>query len=635
MAAATAAGAAEPIAELKELSIEQLLDVKVTSVSRTPISLEDAPSALQVITQQDIERSGASSIPDALRLANNLDVAEKNSHDWGISARGFNTDLANKLLVMIDGRTVYTPLFSGVRWDVQDYLLEDIDRIEVVSGPGGTLWGANAVNGVINVTTKSAKDTQGFYGEAGGGNELKDFASARFGGELTPNIYYRVYAKHTERDDEVQTNGVDVNDASQLSQGGFRVDGTTPAKGTVTVQGDYYFGWEGMPGTGDSKLGGGNLLSRWSQALASGSDVRLQAYYDRTYLRQPFAASAFGAAGYFADNLDTFDVDFQYDIKHAENQTLVWGLGWRMTDDRTKDAPSLGFTPVNLRQSLFSGFVQDQWALSKQVIFTAGTKVEHNDYTGFEWEPSIRLQDNLSENQMVWTAISRAVRTPSRVERDIREPSAGLTILGGGLDFDSETVIAYEAGYRAKLGERLVGSLSLFYNDYSHIRSLRATPVTTFPLVFANDLEGETHGLELAFNYDLLTDWRVDGGYTLLEEHLHIRPGGVDLNNALNETSDPQHQVALGSSVDLPHGVTFDAHLRWVDTLHDNNKGKVGTVPAYTELNVRIGWKVSDHVELSLVGENLLDSQHAEFGTPGPTRVEIRRSVYAKVACTY
>jgi iron complex outermembrane recepter protein len=621
--------------DLKKLSLEELLTLQVTSVSRSPVALADAPSALQVLTNQDIRRSGASAIPEALRLANNLDVAQKNSHDWGISARGFNTDLANKLLVMIDGRTVYTPLFSGVRWDVQDYLLEDVERIEVISGPGGSLWGANAVNGVINLTSKSAKDTQGFYGETGGGNQLREFSSVRYGGTLAPNVYFRVYGKYTRRADEGLASGADVNDSSRTSQGGFRLDVDTATQGKVTAQGDYYHGTEGMPGTGDSRIAGGNLLTRWSQILSGGSDVRLQLYYDRTYLRQPFAASAFGAAGYFTEDLGTYDLDFQQNFKQGENQKLVWGLGYRSTDDRTKDAPVIGFDPRSLSQGLFSGFVQDQFPVGAQALLTVGTKFEHNDYTGFEVEPNLRLQKEFGNNELVWGAVSRAVRAPSRIDRDILEPSKGQTILGGGRDFKSETVIAYEAGYRAHLGAHLIGSVSVFYNDYDDIRSLRPTPATVFPLFFANDLEGETHGLELAFNADLLKWWRLNGGYTLLRTHLHVRPGGVDLNNALNETSDPENQIALGSSMDLPRGIELDANLRWVDTLHDNNNGKVGTVPSYLDLSVRLGFHLSEHLELSVVGQNLLDDQHPEFGTPGLNRVEIRRSVFAKIAWRY
>ena len=622
--------------DLKRLSLEELMTLQVTSLSRTPVALADTPAALQVITDGDVRRSGATSIPEALRLVNNLNVAQKNGHDWGISARGFNTDLANKLLVLIDGRSVYTPLFSGVRWDAQDILLEDLQRIEVVSGPGGSLWGTNAVNGVINITTKSAKDTQGFYNELGGGNQVKLLSGVRYGGQLGQNTFFRVYGKYTERDGEVYASGETVTDDSRTTQGGFRIDGESGAGAQLTFQGDYYDGIQRTPKAPDSRIGGGNLLGRWSQDLPNGSNASLQLYFDRTYLRKAFPAGIFGsAAGSFSEDLNTYDLDFQQKYSDGENQRVVWGLGYRLTDDQTKDAPALAFGPRSLQQNLFSGFVQGQRLLAPRLILTVGTKLEHNDYTGFEIEPSIRLQKEFQDNQMAWTAISRAVRTPSRIDRDIRQPSQGQTVLGGNQNFQSENVVAYEAGYRGQIGSRLIGTISIFYNDYTNIRSLSPTPATFLPLFFANDLEGETHGLELAFNTDLTKWWRLNAGYTLLQTHLHVRSGGADFNNTLNETSDPQNQVSLSSSMDLPRGFEWDAQLRWIDTLHNNNNGKVGTVPSYTELNLRVGYHFSEQIEFSLVGQNLLHGHHPEFGVAGADRVEIRRSIFAKVAFRY
>lgn len=631
----TVSHAATKAGQLKKLTIDDLLEIQVTSVSRSPSQLSAAPSALQVITGDQIRRSGVTSLPEALRLANNLNVAQKNANAWGISARGFNTELANKLLVMVDGRTVYTPLFSGVRWDAQDYLLEDIDRIEVISGPGGALWGANAVNGVINITSKDARATQGVYFETGLGSELQSAVSLRYGGQLSPNVYFRVYTKYTERDAEAISSGAASGDDSSITQGGFRLDAVTDSKATLTVQGDYYLGHEGFAAAGDGKIAGGNLLGRWTQKLANGSEAKLQLYYDETFLRQPFSQSLFGPAGPFSEYLDTYDLDFQHSIEITERNRVVWGLGYRFTHDDIKAAPVLGFLPPQLDHDLFSGFVQDQITLADKTILTVGTKLEHNDYTGFEIEPNIRIQRDLSHDRMVWGAVSRAVRTPSRIDRDIRQPSRGFTILAGGDKFRSETVVAYEVGLRAQFATHVAGTIALFYNQYDNIRSLARTPSTIFPLYFGNDLQGATHGVELTATTEIAPWWRLETAYTLLRTDIHVAPGGYDENNALNENADPKNQVSIVSSMNLPRGIEFDAHFRWVDSLTINNSNKPATVPSYAELNLRIGIPIGKTTELSFVGQNLLHDQHPEFGVPGPNRVEIQRSVFAKLVFRY
>ena len=396
----------------KIISLQELFDMEVTSVSKEPEKLSDSPSAIQVITSDDILRSGASSIPEALRLADNLDVAQKNSHDWAISARGFNTDLANKLLVLIDGRSVYTPLFSGVFWDVQDYLLEDLDRIEVISGPGGTLWGANAVNGVINITTKNAQDTQGFYLEGGGGSELRDFTGARYGGVLASNVYFRVYGKYFNREDEVLTDGSSATDAWSMAQGGFRIDDNQYSQNTLTLQGDFYSGNEDIESGGTAGVNGNNVLGRWSHSSLDDSSMSLQLYYDRTHLSDPIAPLLLAPAGILTDDLDTYDLDFQHHFSFGDRNRIAWGLGYRFTHDVVENAPALSFSPPVLDQSLYSGFVQDEIKLHEKLHLTIGTKVEHNDYTGFEVEPSARLQWDVAPKQMLWAAVSRAVRTP-------------------------------------------------------------------------------------------------------------------------------------------------------------------------------------------------------------------------------
>ncbi len=629
-----------PPSELKKLSVEELMDIEVTSVAKEPEPYGRAPAAIEVISGDEIRRSGASSIPEALRLADNLEVAQQNSHDWNISARGFNTDLANKLLVLIDGRSVYTPLYSGVFWDVQDYLLEDLDRIEVISGPGGTLWGANAVNGVINITTKDAKDTQGLYTEAGGGSQLEDFVGGRYGGTLATNVYYRVYGKYFGRGDGVLANGKNASDSWQMGQGGFRMDDEAIPQNHLTLQGDFYLGDENMKTGGLTRTGGGNVLGRWSHTFSDDSDMSLQLYYDRTHLAMPRPAVFLEPAGIFKDDLDTFDLDFQHRFHLGARNNIVWGLGYRFTHDMVQAAPSLGFAPPVLDQNLFSGFVQDEFKLRKDLFFTLGTKVEHNDYTGFEFEPSGRLQWNVTPKQMVWGAISRAVRTPSRIDRDLVEPTGFSTplptsLLDGSSHFESETLLAYELGYRAQLSSKVSASVSAFYNDYDNIRSFTPSPPPAFfgfPIVAANNLAGETYGVELNATYQMLDWWRWHAGYDFLKEHLRVKPGETDFSHGLNETADPENQFQIRSSMDLPHNVELDAGLRWVDRLHNNNGPTPGIVPSYFEMDARLAWHVTKQLELSIVGQNLLHDHHPEYGFPSSSREEIARSVYGKIS---
>jgi iron complex outermembrane receptor protein len=632
-----ALGAAESdsvsIRALKQLSIEELMNLDVTSVSKQPEPYGRAPAAIQVITQDQIRRSGASSIPEALRLADNLDVAQVNSHDWAISARGFNTALGNKLLVMIDGRTVYSPLFSGVFWNVQDYLLEDIDRIEVISGPGGTLWGANAVNGVINISSKSAKDTQGLYLEAGGGGpELKGFTGVRYGGTLGSDVYFRAYGKYFDRGNEKFADGNEASDSWNMRQGGFRVDSYASPGNILTVQGDLYGSDLNVAAGGDGQASGGNVLGRWSHVISDDSNTSLQVYYDRTHLVDPIT-NQFATAAILTDDLDTYDLDFQHHVRLNERNRIAWGLGYRFTHDVVDPAQNLAFLPPTLDRKLYSGFMQDEVMLTKNVLLTLGTKLEHNDYTGFEWEPNGRLQWNVAADQMLWSAVSRAVRTPSRIDSDLREPNPLTTILAGDSGFKSETLIAYELGYRARLGSRASASLSTFYNDYDNVRSVSYTPSTIVPLFFANNLAGDTYGAELSMDYQIIDQWRLHGGYDLLRERIHVKSGRYDYSNALNETEDPQQQFSLRSSLDFARHIELDGGLRWVDKLIANNNGVPATVPSYFELDVRLGWRPVPKLEFAVVGQNLLHARHPEYGVVNalPYREDIQRSVYGKI----
>jgi iron complex outermembrane receptor protein len=627
---------------LKNLSLEELMNVEVTSVSKQPEPYRKSAASIQVITQEDIRRSGATTIPEALRLATNLSVAQKTSRNWAITARGFNTDLANKLLVLIDGRTIYTPLFSGVFWDRQDYLLEDIERIEVISGPGGTLWGANAVNGVINIITRSARDSQGSFVEVGGGSQPRAFTGMRHGGMIGANTFFRVYGKYFDRDDEAFPSGADARDASRGGQTGFRIDRTSNSKNAFTLQGDFYRTRADVPTGRESNIGGGNLLGRWTRTFNPASELRLQLYYDRTHLADPVPSQVLGTtpvapAGTLKDDLDTYDVDLQHRFRLNDSNRIVWGLGYRLTHDSVGNSPALRFVPAVQERNLFSGFAQDELRLTKNLTLTFGTKLEHNDYTGWELEPSGRLQLELTPRQMLWAAVSRSVRAPSRVDRDERLATPNLApaipnLLIGGPHFRSETVTAYELGYRTQLGTKVSGSIATFYNDYDHIRSTSLSPVTVFPLFFENNLYAKTYGIELNGNYQPWDWWRLGIGYNFLDEHIHVKPGRSDFNKGLNETADPEHSFHLRSSVNFLKRFEFDSDVRWIDSFHYNRSGVPVTMPSYAELDSRLAFQPTEGVELSVVGRNLFHNQHAEYVISGSNPAEeIRRSVYGKL----
>ncbi|HWB60793.1 MAG TPA: TonB-dependent receptor, partial [Chthoniobacteraceae bacterium] len=435
---------------------------------------------------------------------------------------------------------------------------------------------------------------------------------------------------------EVFADGRSAGDSWNRGQGGFRIDSDASPLNHLTLEGDGFGGRNdvvpGGEGTASATgtAAGGHLLGRWSHTFDQDSDLSLQLYYDRTHLGAPFQGSGTIPPGTLSDDLDTYDLDFQDRFKIGERQRIVWGFGYRFTHDVVQQAPLVAFIPATLDQNLFNAFLQDEIKLHERVYLTLGSKIEHNDYTGFEYEPSGRLQWNVTDKQMLWGAISRAVRTPSRYDRNLFEPNPVYgTLLAGNDTFESETVIAYELGYRAQLTRSLSGSLSAFYNDYDHLRSLNLSS-GGLPVMFENNLRGETYGFELSVDYQVMPRWRLHAGYDLLKEHLVVGPGG-DLSNGHNETADPQQQVFLRSSLDLPWRFELDAGFRWIDTVHNNNGSVVGTVPSYAEMDARLAWHASRNVEISLVGENLLHEQHPEAGFPGPTQEWITRSVYGKV----
>lgn len=625
-------------ATLKKMSLAELMNLEVTSVTKYPQKWSHSPSAIQVVTSQEIDRQGATSIPQTLRLADNLEVAQKSASGWGISARGFNIDLSNKLLVLMDGRSLYTPLYSGVFWDVQDYLMHDIDRIEVISGPGGTIWGANAVNGVINIVTKDAKNTQGLYLEAGGGNELRDLFAGRYGGKINPTTYYRVYAKYFNHAGEILTDGSNATDAWNSGQGGFRMDSRLSSNDNLTLQGDYYSGSEGVISGGRAGVSGGNVMAHWHHEFASSSRLTILAYYDRTHRSIPVPALILNSqdlapSGTFVDDLSTYDIQLHHSFMAGNINRVVWGLGYRYTHEVEQNAPALAFFPPVLDRNLFSVFAQDQLNVTKNVAIIGGSKVEHNDYTGFEFEPSLRIRWEPDNRRMLWAAVSRAVRTPSRIDRGLSEGEPPyFVLLRGDSQFVSETVNAYELGYRTELAGRLLASISAFYNYYNNLRSTSPTPKTLVPFYFQNNLEGDTYGLEMVVDYQAYSWWRLHGGYDLLKENIHVKPGTADINNALNETADPENQFFLRLNMELPHDLELFSAVRWIDVVRINKGPTLGDVPAYWELDATLLWHLNRHVELSIVGRNLLQAHHAEYGYPGPMREQILRSVFAEIA---
>jgi iron complex outermembrane receptor protein len=629
---------------LKRMSFEELMNVEVTSVSRTAEALRDAAAAIAVVTHDDIRRSGASQIPDALRLVPGIHVGEQTSSVWAMSARGFSNVNSEKLLVLSDTRSIYTPLVSGVGWDVQDYLMEDIDRIEVIRGPGAALWGSNAVNGVINITTRSARDTHGLYASAALGTFDRTSAAVRYGGETSGGVNYRVFGKYFDRD-STEHPTLPGDDDWQMGHVGFRTDWDRNSQDSFTVQGDAYAGEAGQlnpaitvigrPGpTGplNENLSGGNLLARWRRSQGQDSDMQLRAYYDYTRRDDPS----------FLDTLHTFDLDFQKRFTAYTRQEILWGAAYRLTSNRNKPGLIFALDPEDSSDQLFSGFIQDQIALTQALRLTVGTKLEHNDFSGFEVQPSIRMAWLPSRNQTLWTAISRAVRVPTRLERDISidvsDPASNPIIrLLGSDDFEPEELIAYEAGYRWQPLEKLSLDLAVYYNDYDKLASLElGEPFinpddgrTVLPVTNMNLMDGRTYGAELLVEWQPLPQWRLTANYSYIE--MDLTPLGVDVNrNEWLEGSTPHNLTGLRSLLTLG-SLEIDAQFRHQSRIRRMPLVITGEgLDAYSELDLRIGWRASEYWDLSLVGQNLLHDEHLEFGPP-ENRGSLERAAYLKV----
>lgn len=624
-----------------DMAPEQLLDAEVMSVSKRSETVSTAPAAVYVITHDDIARAGVQTIPDALRMAPGVQVAQADSNSWAISIRGQNSILANKILVMIDGRTVYNPLFAGTYWEAQDVMMEDIDRIEVVRGPGGTLWGANAVNGVINIITKKTAETEGNLIATGYGTHEQGFASARHGGSFGTDSYYRVYGKAFNRDNYVSPAGVEGVDNWNSGRAGFRMDWADD----FTLQGDAYQNKVDQMGNIISFTApfstlvnerityqGANLLGRWKKELSSGAQFTLQSYLDYARRNEPMLLD---------DKRIIFDTESQYDFAQMGAHSLTAGLGYRFVTDNENATPVTFFNPDEDKSHLFSTFIQDKITLSPNKWYlTLGTKLEHNDFSGFEVQPNARLQWFPDDKQSIWTSVSRAVRIPSRLEQDvfltaIADAGNRYTIVGNS-DFDSEELIAYEVGYRNQITQAFSIDTAAYFNDYDKLAAFNALtpfvvndgvnpPFLFLPYNYLNAVEGQIYGFEVAAGWNVRQNWKLSANYSYNEINLHSDSTTL-VNPEAEENGTPHHQASLRSNWDVNEKLSLNTSLYYVGEMNQNNTGD------YVRVDMNLGWKVNDGMQFNLVGQNLLEGRHREYGSStGINATEIERSVFAKL----
>ena len=634
-------------ADLTTLSLEQLLQTKVISVSKQEETRLATPAAVHVVTGADVVQSGARTLPDALRLSPGVHVARNTASQWAIGIRGFTGTLARAQLALIDGRSVYTPLFAGTYWDVQDVLLDDLERIEVVRGPGGTLWGANAVNGIVNVISKSAADTQGGLVVLGAGNQERGFGRARYGGRWSGGAY-RVYGLYHSRAPEQHPDGVDF-DGWHMLRGGFRSDWTREPSQTLTVQGDVYTGRAGQRTTfarfdppfvetveRDASLSGGNLRARWQRALTGTREIRIQVYYDRTHR---------GEAA-FSETRDTYDLDAQYRFRLPGRHEVLAGIGYRLSDGRTRSLPALGFVPPERTDDLFSAFLEDTVELVPGRLQVAvGSKVERNDYSGFELQPSVRLGFETRPGQRLWAAVTRAVRTPTRFDRDLVFNTAfvagtpAFARLLGDDGFETERSLVYETGYRARLSPRVALGLAAFHNRYPNLVSYEVGEPflepgrVVVPLRTANGTHGNVTGVEIDCDVRPLDGWLVRGTYSYLNMSVSPQVSSNDTGSGAVEDASPRHMASVASTLRLPGRVTLGAFYRWLARLPSRD------IPAYSELDFHVAWRLSGRLELTAAGRNLLHPHHPEWsatvGELTDRDAGVRRSFHVQAAVTW
>jgi len=627
------------------MSLEQLMQEPVTSVSRREQTVAHAAAAVFIITPEDIERSGALSIPEVLRIVPGLSVGQIDASKWAISARGFQDELANKLLVMVDGRTVYDPLFSGVWWDSTDYVLEDIERIEVIRGPGGSVWGANAVNGVINIITKSARDTQGGLVTGVGGNQEAE-GSIRYGGTINQDAAYRVYVKYSDHDANVYANGARADDDRRMLRTGFRTDWSPWDKNLLTVSGDYYDGVAGFVFSRpvlhppwmivtpeERRLAGGNVLARWTHTVSYTADVSLQAYYDRLERH----------SGDLTELRDTADVELQNHFKLGDRNEVVWGANYRAIIEETHGSFFSRMIPDNYTYDLYGVFLQDEyWLVPDRLRLTAGTKLEHNEFSGWEIQPNGRLLWTPDEHNSIWASVSRAVHTPDRISRDLSAHTAAVPLPTGGAVLvalepheavDAERVMAYELGYRVQPTKRVFFDIAAFYNEYRGVIVPRDVEpqfqgdILISEFAWDNALNGRTYGVELAPTWKVTDDWQLSASYAFIEMDLnsgHSTQAGkpIDLNHR-----SPEQQFNIRSHLELPAHFSFDTTLYYADQVNT----LLGPVRGYVRLDTRVAYHPCPRFEAAVGVMNILDDRHPEYTSQETRNTQIERSFYGKV----
>ena len=641
--------------EILKMDIEQLLDtnITVTSVSKRPQKLHEAASAVYVVTQEDIQRVGAVNIMEALRIVPGVLVSKINQNRYAISVRGFNRRLgSDKLLVLMDGRTLYSPSAAGVFWIGQDTVLEDIDRIEVIRGPGAALWGSNAVAVVINIITKESKKTNGLMISGGAGSEERGFATLRYGDQLKPDFNYRVYGKYRIRDEGEATTSDEAIDDKEMEQGGFRADWQPTSRDSLTFQGDYYNLKAGLdftsrfislaagsaPYRGDLTLRGGHFFARWTKELKEKSSFQGQAYYD--HLQRTSSLP-------FDNTVNQFDLDTQHNFTYGKSHQISWGLNYRYAFFDFEKTNILTFP--NESTNLYGVFIHDEIALiPNKLSLTLGIKIEHNSFSGLEYQPNIRAAWVLEEGHTLWAAFSRAVRIPTireekaKVNRILIPGAPPLLITEDNLgNLEAENLLAYEAGYRWSPNSKLSMDMTAYLFEYSDI--IEFTQQTAFfdgtniviPSSHANALKGEAYGAELAVHYHPFKTWRMSASYAFNEVDLRptvanvFVPSSTGGDGDLDAEDEPNHIFSIRSFLDLPHDLQFDTMFYHV------NKNRARNVKAYYRLDVRLGWKLSDWVQLSVVGQNLLDSSHSELNELLEVESRTQRSFYVKAILNF